>query len=164
MEALRIFRADLSDPAHGEAVVEMVDLYAQDPNGRGRGLSPEAKAKLPDMLRNHPGAVVLLAFFGERPVGVAACVLSYSTFAASPVLNVHDLAVAPEARGQGVGGKLLEEAERVAREAGCRRMTLEVGEHNVGARRLYARMGFRGTGMAGEESLTRFCTKDLPTD
>ncbi|MGY9050268.1 MAG: GNAT family N-acetyltransferase, partial [Rhodobacterales bacterium] len=52
-------------------------------------------------------------------------------------------AVLPEARGQGVGSALLAKAEELARDAGCRQLTLMVGSFNAGAHRLYLRCGFR---------------------
>lgn len=50
--------------------------------------------------------------------------------------------VFPEFRGQGVGQALLGEAERLARSANINKLTLMVGSFNVGAHRLYERVGF----------------------
>jgi ribosomal protein S18 acetylase RimI-like enzyme len=54
--------------------------------------------------------------------------------------------VRPEARGSGVGSALIEAGCDLARSRGCSRVTLEVGDHNVRAQRLYARHGFTPTG------------------
>ena len=54
------------------------------------------------------------------------------------------LAVAPPARGRGVGGALLRAAEEEARRNGVRRLVLDVIESNP-ARRLYERHGFHVT-------------------
>lgn len=56
---------------------------------------------------------------------------------------VNVLAVLPEHRGQGHGGRLLALAEAEARAAGRRGLSLIVADANTGARRLYARRGFR---------------------
>lgn len=48
------------------------------------------------------------------------------------------------ARGRGVGGRLMEAAEELARHRG--RIACAVGLDNPGARRLYERRGYRGTG------------------
>lgn len=56
------------------------------------------------------------------------------------------LAVAPDRRGAGVGGLLLEGAMARAREAGARRFFLEVAEDNHVARRLYEGCGLRPVG------------------
>jgi len=57
--------------------------------------------------------------------------------------------VAPEARGSGVGAALVGEVVAWARGRGLRRLVLDVGEHNVAARRLYERHGFAATGATG---------------
>jgi ribosomal protein S18 acetylase RimI-like enzyme len=54
--------------------------------------------------------------------------------------------VRPEARGGGVGSALIEAGCDLARSHGRTRVTLEVGDHNVRAQRLYARHGFEPTG------------------
>ena len=57
-----------------------------------------------------------------------------------------NLAVAPEARGQGIGALLLRGAIRSAEERGTASMYLEVRESNVSARALYASHGFAEVG------------------
>lgn len=52
------------------------------------------------------------------------------------------LAVRPEARGAGLGGRLVGQGAVRAVQAGVRRLFLEVAEDNVAARALYARAGF----------------------
>lgn len=52
------------------------------------------------------------------------------------------LAVRPEARGVGLGGRLVGQGAVRAAQAGARRLFLEVAEDNVAARALYARAGF----------------------
>lgn len=56
--------------------------------------------------------------------------------------HISDLAVVPEAEGQGVSSVLLEYAERWAREQGCVRLTLGVFEGNARAQKVYTRHGF----------------------
>lgn len=56
------------------------------------------------------------------------------------------LAVRPEARGGGLGGRLTASAADIARAAGAERLFLEVAEDNTAARALYARAGFVQTG------------------
>jgi predicted GNAT family N-acyltransferase len=53
------------------------------------------------------------------------------------------LAVAPAARGRGLGGRLVFEAERVAREAGAARIVLAAQADAIG---LYERLGYRAYG------------------
>ncbi|CAN5221991.1 GNAT family N-acetyltransferase [soil metagenome] len=56
------------------------------------------------------------------------------------------LSVLPEARGQGLAGRLTAAAAQIARAAGADRLFLEVSEDNIAARALYARAGFVSTG------------------
>lgn len=56
------------------------------------------------------------------------------------------VSVKPEARGRGVGARLLEDAVTRARAEGATSVTLDVDASNSGARRLYERHGFVVTG------------------
>ena len=78
----------------------------------------------------------------DEPAGIAVCFFGFSTFRARPLLNVHDLAVMPKYRRQGVGSALLRECENRALRAGCCKLTLEVQDDNLRARALYERFGF----------------------
>lgn len=134
--------ADLNAPQHQQAIVDLLNAYARDPMGGGHELPPEVSARLIPGLQQHPTTLVFLALEGEKPVGIAVCFRGFSTFAARPLLNVHDLAVLPEYRGQGVGRLLLEQVEARGRELGCFKLTLEVRADNLRAQRLYQQYGF----------------------
>ncbi|MEL6914250.1 MAG: GNAT family N-acetyltransferase [Pseudomonadota bacterium] len=56
-------------------------------------------------------------------------------------LHISELWVDASLRGQGIGSRLLEAAEDLARKKGCIRVHLET--RSEGARRLYERMGYR---------------------
>lgn len=152
---IRIVQADLNDPIHQVAVVELLDEYARDRMGGNEPLPVEVRNRLMDALRAHPTTRVLLAFEGKRAIGVAVCFLGFSTFAARPLLNVHDLAVDPPMRGHGVGRQLLVEAEAMARRLGCCKITLEVREDNRVAQHLYDDCGFVQAGVGGVPMLLR---------
>jgi ribosomal protein S18 acetylase RimI-like enzyme len=134
--------ADLLDAGDARALVEIIDSYAREPGGQSAPLSEYAREALAPGLHAHPAAFALLALRDGIAVGAAVCVWGFSTFSGCPSLNVHDLAVRPGHRGQGVGRLLLEEIERRARARGSSKLTLEVHETNVGAMRLYRRFGF----------------------
>jgi len=140
--SLSIVEADLNRPDHARDVVAMTQSYARDPMGNGAALDAAVVGRLITGLREHPTTLIFLAYAGDLAVGIATCFQGFSTFQARPLLNVHDLAVAPDHRGLGIGARLLAAVEHKARELGCCRVTLEVQEHNARARHLYARAGF----------------------
>ena len=142
MESVRIIEADLDRPEHHRAVVELLNAYAADPMGNGAPLSAEVRRELIPGLRRHPTTVIFLAWQRDEAVGIAVCFRGFSTFQAKPLINIHDLAVLPVCRGQGVGRQLLEAVERKAREMGCCKLTLETQENNHRAQRVYAAAGF----------------------
>jgi len=156
---LRIRLADLADPCDALAIVTVIDSYASDPRGGGQPLPQDVRERLVPALRDHPTALVLLAFAHDEPIGIAVCFVGFSTFRARPLLNIHDLAVLAQHRGKGVGKALLRAAEEHARRKGCCKMTLEVQDANTRARTLYQHFGFEDFVVG--DSATRFLTKPL---
>ena len=126
-------------------MVALTAAYACDAMGNGGPLSPEVLARLVPALRQHPTTIIFLAYVDDQAVGIATCFLGFSTFAARPLINIHDLAVLPERRGEGIGRSLLAAVESKARALGCAKLTLETQEHNSLARRLYEDVGFSNT-------------------
>lgn len=120
----------------------MTRAYACDPMGNGRDLSEEVRGALVEGLRAHPTTLIFLALDRERPVGIITCFVGFSTFAARPLVNIHDLHVVNEYRRSGVARLLLQAVEEKAREHGCCKLTLEVQENNHTALALYSNFGF----------------------
>lgn len=146
---LTIFQADYANPTHARALVTLLDAYARDPAGGGEPLSDFAKANLVHELSCRPQAFSVLAFDGAdiegaTPVGLVNCIEGFSTFACRPLVNVHDVVVAASHRGRGIAALMLAEVERIARDRGACKLTLEVLSGNANARRLYERVGFAG--------------------
>jgi ribosomal protein S18 acetylase RimI-like enzyme len=88
---------------------------------------------------DHP----LVAQCDGQPVGLA-----WAKAGTADPLQVELLQVwvAPEARGQGIAAGLLREAIRWARVRGARTVTLDVTQGDTPAVRLYLREGFRDVG------------------
>ncbi len=140
--ALQVLRADYANPVHAKALVYLLDAYASDPMGGSHALSDFTKAHLVPALAARPQAYSVLAFDGEQAIGLVNCIEGFSTFACRPLVNVHDVAVLASHRGQKVAEKMLAMAESIAVERGACKLTLEVLSGNVGACRLYQRLGF----------------------
>jgi ribosomal protein S18 acetylase RimI-like enzyme len=138
-----------------------VDMYARDPLAGGQPLPAATRANLIPGLRRHPTTYIFLALSGMEPAGIAVCFLGFSTFAAKPLLNIHDLAVDPGFRRQGVGRALLDAVESKARALGCCKLTLEVLENNAPAVAAYRGFGFSQGQYAAEGGGTLFYAKPL---
>jgi ribosomal protein S18 acetylase RimI-like enzyme len=142
-EKLRIIINPYDDIAQARAIVDLLDSYSRDPMGAGEPLTEATRRDLVPELRRRPWIVTLLAIEDDTPVGLLIAIEGFSTFAARPLLNLHDVAVHPDHRGRGIGTALFAEAEKVGRKRGCCKMTLEVLEGNESARRLYEQIGFQ---------------------
>lgn len=79
-----------------------------------------------DLSDAHPLEVPLVALESQAP----------GTF------YINAVAVYTDEQSQGVGQRLIEEAHRMARAAGCERSSLIVFAHNLRARALYRRLGY----------------------
>ena len=88
--------------------LDLLDHYARDPMGGGVGLSAYARTHLVDELKRLPTFHGALAWRGEKVVGLINCFAGFSTFAAKPLLNIHDIVVHADARRQGIGQALFE--------------------------------------------------------
>jgi len=161
-DGMAIVEADLMDPRHGDAIVDLLDHYARERMGIGRALSDEIKKNIVPGLREHPTAFVLLAFLDREPVGVAVCFRVFSTFHGGSVVNIHDLCVRRALRGRRIGRELLGAVESKARMLKCTKITLEVREDNERALHLYESDGFEGQRSRDGRPRTLFLEKTLP--
>jgi len=159
--AVVVVRADFERDDHRAAVLALTDAYARDPMGQGAALAPDVRERLVPALAAHPTTVILLAFHGAVPVGIATCFVGFSSFAARPLLNIHDVAVLAGHRGVGIGAALLAGVEAEARTLGCVKLTLEVGDTNHPARALYEKMGFAHADGGPGAGFGLFFTKPL---
>ena len=157
----RFVQADLDQPEHQNAVLQLVDAYSRDPMADGAPLDSEARERLIPGLRRHPTTSIILAYEGDAAVGIAVCFLGFSTFAARPLLNLHDVAVLPSHRGKGVARGLLAAVELHARSLGCCKLTLEVLDKNEPALRAYLAAGFRRFSLQATAGEAIFLTKPL---
>lgn len=151
---------DFEDERQVGAFLRLLDMYARDPMGGGEGLTEQVKARLATELPN-AGGIHLIAWLDERAVGLLNAFMGYSTFKASALINVHDIAVDPDYRGQGVGQALLAELESIARAKACCKLTLEVLSGNTKARKSYERFGFEDYALDPQMGVACFMQKWL---
>lgn len=137
-----VVRADYANADHAAAIVHMLRSYAMDPMGGGEDLSAQVQADLVTGLQAAPAASSILAFIGDEAVGLANLMTTFSSFAAKPLINIHDIAVAKNHRGAGIGRKIFDEIHKIAQEIDACKVTLEVLEGNAPAKALYASLGY----------------------
>jgi ribosomal protein S18 acetylase RimI-like enzyme len=153
--------ANYADPKDAAQVVGLLDIYARDPMGGGAPLADDVRAFLIKRLQEQPSVFSLLAFSDDRAVGLMNCVWGFSTFAASPLVNIHDLIVSPEARGEGIGKALFAAVEEIARDQGACKVTLEVLSGNEPAKALYASLGYGDYVLDPEQGKALFWQKKM---
>ncbi|UOD51642.1 GNAT family N-acetyltransferase [Orrella daihaiensis] len=151
---------DFKDERQVGAFLQLLDMYARDPMGGGEGLTEQVKARLAAELPN-AGGIHLIAWLDDQAVGLLNAFMGYSTFKARALINVHDIAVDPDYRGQGVGQALLAELESIARARACCKLTLEVLSGNTKARKSYERFGFEDYALDPQMGVACFMQKWL---
>jgi GNAT superfamily N-acetyltransferase len=157
-----VIEADLANPAHARAVVGLLDCYAREPEGGGAGLDEQVKRELIPAMQRRRDALILLALQDGEAVGLLHAFEGFSTFAAAPLLNIHDVYVVPSRRGTGIARALFAHAERAARQRSCCKMTLEVLSGNLPAQRLYRGVGFEAYALDDRLGHALFWHKKLP--
>ena len=163
VDNLRVLINPYGELKHARAIFGILDSYARDTNGGGKALPDRTRTHLVPELRKRPWMVTFLALLGEEPAGLLIAVEGFSTFAARPLMNIHDVAVLPEHRGKGIGGALFAEVEALARKKGCCKLTLEVLNGNEGAKSLYSRLGYKPYVLDPELGAAEFWEKSIDT-
>lgn len=152
---------DYQNPRQAQALIDLLDHYARDPMGGGEPLAAETRKNLTEALGRVPGAFSVLLWKEDRPVGLLNAFASFSTFKAKPILNVHDVIVHADYRGQGLTRRLFDALEAEARRRGCCKVTLEVLQGNGPARQAYRRLGFEGYALDARYGQAEFWEKPL---
>jgi GNAT superfamily N-acetyltransferase len=158
---LSVELADYADPRDAEDIVALLEAYACDPMGGGEQLGQEVRDEVVEGLSNTPGAFSLIARLDGEAVGLANCFTAFSTFVAKPLINVHDMTVLADHRGQGIGKALLGAVEAEARARGACKITLEVLSGNARAKALYASLGYSDYQLDPEAGYALFWQKRL---
>ena len=104
-------------------------------------LTWEVFLKIYEQARKADGYTVTAGWLGSRMVAVMGHRVLHD-FVHGKHLYIDDLVVAADARGQGLGAQLLEEARGIAIEKSCTRLRLSTGIQNADAMRFYEREGW----------------------
>lgn len=159
---IEIVEGNLGLPEHASAVIQLMDEYSRDPMGAGKALPSHVRENLVNELKRRDTVHVIIAFIGDVPAGLIVCIEGFSTFACRPLLNIHDVVVSNEYRGQGLCRRMLEATEGLARKLDCCKLTLEVLEGNAVAKAAYKSYGFDGYELDPKMGKAMFWEKKLP--
>ena len=139
---IEIIKANYNNPQHQSEIPLLLNEYANDPMGGGAPLSEHVQKNLVYALSQQPNALTFIAYANGTPAGLANCFQGFSTFQCQPLLNIHDMMVRSQFRGNGICTKLLKAIEKAAQESGCCKITLEVLSNNKTAQIAYKNFGF----------------------
>lgn len=142
MQNLDILLNPYDDPELSAAIFDILNSYALDPMGGSEALGGFTRENLLRELQRRDWVMTFLALLNAEPVGILIAMEGFSTFAAKPLINIHDVAVMPHCRGKGVGKALFAAVEAEAVKRDCCKLTLEVLSGNEKAIQLYRNLGF----------------------
>lgn len=128
---------------------------------KATGLRQKVTSKPEHFLRHGAGkGPAFQAFIAERagkPLGLCLYFYSFSSWRGELGVYVQDLYVSDEARGSGLGRRLINETAKLAKERGATYLRLSVAKENAAAQQFYRRIGmsecddeciFQATGVA----------------
>ena len=153
--------ANYLDEKHARDLVYLLNYYASDPMGGGEALPSHVQENLVSELARVPHAFSILCYVDGKPAGLANCFEAFSTFKCKPLINIHDLVVVSDFRGQGISQRLLQKVEELATEKGCCKVTLEVLEGNKAAQKAYLKYGFDAYQLDADNGQALFWQKAL---
>lgn len=145
----------------GEALLALMQAYATDTMGGNAPLRQAVVDTLVSQLAQRGDYLGIIAFIDNNPVGLVNCFEGFSTFAARPLMNIHDVIVTADFRGRGLSQRMLNTVEQRARERGCCKLTLEVLSNNTVAQGAYRKFGFAPYQLEEEAGQALFWQKTI---
>jgi ribosomal protein S18 acetylase RimI-like enzyme len=158
---IEIIKADYVNKKHAKEIAALMNSYATDPMGGGKPLPEEVKNNLAQELSKLPYAFSVISYVDNVAAGLVTCFELFSTFSCKPLINIHDVIVLKEYRGNGLSHKMLRKVEEIAISKGCCKLTLEVLEGNKVAQSSYKKQGFSGYELAPKMGKALFWQKIL---
>jgi len=139
---LKIEKVDYLNKTHARDLTFLLNEYACDKMGGGTPLEQYVLDNLTTELSKLPHAISIICYIDNNPAGLINCFEAFSTFYCKPIINIHDVMVLEDFRGQGLSHKMLAEVEKIAQSKGCCKLTLEVLSKNETAMSSYKKYGF----------------------
>ncbi|MEO5915860.1 MAG: GNAT family N-acetyltransferase [Luteolibacter sp.] len=132
METIRIRPLVSADLADASAL--LVSLNPETP-------TPIIEERLQAVLADHPHYHLFGAFADDKLAGVAGAWIATKIWCGR-YLEIDNLVVDPEQRSSGIGSRLIQHLEVLARERDCKIVVLDSYTANHPSHRLYHRLGF----------------------
>jgi len=158
---IKVVKADYLSEQHKKEIPLLLDRYASDPMGGGIRLNEYVKNNLVKELAKLPHAFSVIAYVDNQPAGLINCFEAFSTFLCKPLINIHDVIVLNEYRGNGVSQNMLNKVEEIANSKGCCKITLEVLNNNEIAKSTYSKFGFSAYELNPKAGFALFWQKKL---
>ncbi len=134
---------DINNLHHQQAIFKLMNAYMMDKMGCEQALEEDLFKKIIEGLKKQNNYLGILIKKDKQYIGLANCFFNFSTFKAKPLLNIHDFIVISHERGKGAGRFLMQSVKKVAKEANCCKITLEVRYDNPVAQNLYKSEEFK---------------------
>jgi len=139
---IKVTKVNYNDNKEARELVYLLNAYASDPMGGGKPLDKYVTENLVTELSKLPHAFSVISYVNNQPAVLINCFEAFSTFSCKPLVNIHDVMVLKEFRGNDLSQKMLEKVEEIALAKGCCKLTLEVLSENKIAKSSYAKYGF----------------------
>lgn len=130
--AVRIRQAEIGDACDVAALLEVL----------GYPCTRDEAAERIVLVQSDPRMQLLLAERGSAVCGLVALDIRYSLARGSDLARVTALVVAPQCAGQGIGRRLLQEVERIARRERLARIEITSNPGRTDAHAFYQRCGY----------------------
>jgi ribosomal protein S18 acetylase RimI-like enzyme len=158
---ISLIQADYKNEQHGKDLVMLLNAYALDPMGGGEPLADNVQQNLVETIAKRNDFFTVLCYVDDKPAGIINFIEGFSTFKCKPLMNIHDCGVLTEFRGLGISQKLFAEVEKISRDRGCCKLTLEVLDGNKVAKNAYTKIGFTGYELDEKTGNALFWEKEL---
>ena len=141
-----VLLADLANPDHQAAIIDLLDMYSRDEFGDNQPLSDEARKELIPGLVNH-GCLARLPRLRRQPAPSASPSASSASppSAPNPSSTSTTSPSAPKPAAKASAASSSSAVAEDARALGCCKLTLEVRADNLRAQALYKDVGFEPT-------------------